>query len=60
MSYFYEEPCQKDHWGISFQEKEGDLAKELQRLKIQNEKKKREIDAILTSDKEIQAVKRKI
>jgi len=29
-------------------------------MKVLNDKKQREIDAILTSDKEIQAVKRKI
>lgn len=25
--YFYKEPCQEDHWGINFQEKEGQLAR---------------------------------
>ena len=58
--YFYNERCQDDKWGVNFQEKEGELARELQRMKLQNEKKQREIDAILASDKEVQAVKKKI
>lgn len=58
--YYVKERCQGDQWGFNFQAAEGDLAKELQKIKLQNEKKQREVDAMLANDKEIQSVRRKI
>lgn len=58
--YYAKEKCQDDQWGFNFQAREGELARELQKMKLQNEKKQREIDSMLASDKEIQEVRRKI
>lgn len=59
-SYFHKEECQQDSVGFHFQEAEGELARELQKRKLQEQTRQREADKLINENEEIKKLRQQI
>ena len=59
-SYFHKEECKEDVVGFHFQQAEGELARELQKRKLQEQTRQREADKLNNENDEIKKLRQQI